>query len=56
MINAINFSMLESPSNSYDDDTDNVVSKSTVLEPTTKHLIERNKPFPWARTQFCNEI
>ena len=30
-INGINFSMLESPSTSYDNETNNGVSKSTVL-------------------------
>ena len=40
MINSINFSILEFPSTSYYDDMDNGVSKSTVLEPTVRHLMK----------------
>ena len=39
MINAMNCSMLESPSNSDYNDTDNGVSKPIVSESTIKHLI-----------------
>ena len=40
MINAIFWSILESPPTSDYDDMDNSVYKSTVLEPTIKHLIK----------------
>ena len=36
MINAIDWSMLDSPSTSDDNGMDNSVSKSTFLEPTIK--------------------
>ena len=35
--------MLESPSTSDYDEMDNVVSKSTVLEPTIKHLMKETR-------------
>ena len=39
--------MFESPSTSDDDDDmDNGVSKTTLLEPTIKPFNEINKPFP----------
>ena len=41
MIHAITSSMLDSPSTFNYDDMDNGVSKSTVLEPTTKHLMKK---------------
>ena len=40
MINSITCSMLESPSTSYYDDMDNVVSKSIVFEHTIEHLMK----------------
>ena len=40
MINAIICSMLEAPSTSDYDEMDNVVTKSTILEPTIKHLMK----------------
>ena len=47
MINKITCSMFESPSTSDDDDDmDNGVSKTTLLEPTIKPFNEINKPFP----------
>ena len=41
MINAITCSMLESPCTSDYDEINNGVSKSTVLEPTTKQLMKK---------------
>ena len=38
MTNTINCSMLDPPYTSNDDEMNNGVSKSTHLEPTTKHL------------------
>ena len=40
MINSINCLILESPSTSDYDDMENGVSKSTVLEPTIKHVVK----------------
>ena len=37
--------MLESPSTADDDDMDNGFSKSTVLEPTIKHLMKETSLF-----------
>ena len=43
MINVINFSMVESLSTSSYDEMDNKVSKSTILEPTIKHVMKETR-------------
>ena len=48
IINAITCSMLEYPSTSDYYEMENCVSKSTVLEPTTKHLIKETSLFRMA--------
>ena len=45
MINEINFSMFDSPYTSNNDKVDNGVSRSSVLEPTVKHLMKETKRF-----------
>ena len=45
--------MLESPSTYYYDEMDNDVSKSTVLEPTIKHLMKETILGHWSA---CNLV
>ena len=45
MINKINCSLLESPSTSADDETNNGDSKSTLLEPTIQNLMKETRLF-----------
>ena len=46
MINTINCSFLDNPSTSDDDEMDNGVSKSIILEPTIKSLMKEKSNFP----------